>query len=216
MSLSLAVEEGVRDPADIEIMSLAALLHDVADWKYSGSESEGVTRACEFLTSLNYAHVDRVCSIIDGVGFKNELKRLDQARMAAASARTDETSRERTHIDANDRSELAPHADVLLSIVQDADRLDAMGSIGIARCFTFGGHAKRPLYDDAVPVRANLTYDAYRSTSYKSPTINHFHEKLLMLKSMMKTKAGQKRAAKRHQVMVDYLALFEEECKGLA
>ncbi|CAA6655750.1 unnamed protein product [Spirodela intermedia] len=91
-------------------------------------------------------------------------------------------------------------------VVQDADRLDAIGAIGIARCFTFGGSKNRPLHDPSIPPR----------TDERQPSINHFHEKLLKLKDLMKTKAGQRRAEGRHKFMLDFLKVFYEEWDGRA
>jgi uncharacterized protein len=116
----IAIEEGIEN---IEIVQLGALLHDIADWKYSGSETAGPTKARDWLATQEYPQekIDKVISIIEGVGFKNEL------------GLTPEESASR----ALDLPELA--------VVQDADRLDALGAIGIARAFTYGGVKNRPL-----------------------------------------------------------------------
>lgn len=93
--------------------------------------------------------------------------------------------------------------------LQDADRLDAMGAIGIARAFAYGGHRGRVLYDPDMPPVMHLSFEAYRSSN--GHTINHFHEKLLLLKDRMHTKWGRQMAIKRHQLMVDYLNEFMGE-----
>lgn len=97
-------------------------------------------------------------------------------------------------------------------------RLDAIGAIGIARCFTFGGARGRVLHDPSVPPRlaGALTKQAYMEGAERATTINHFHEKLLLLKGMMKTAAGRRRAEARHERMVAFLRHFEEEWAGLA
>lgn len=139
------------------------------------------------LKSYHYEHVDRVCKIIDAVGFKNEVN--EEAEKVTGSD------------------------DLLLGIVQDADRLDAMGAIGIARCFTYGGHTHRPIYNDDVP-RTNMSKEDYCSNK-KTSSINHFHEKLLKLKGLMKTRAGRNKAQCRHQFLLDFVSAFDDERKQI-
>jgi len=92
-----------------------------------------------------------------------------------------------------------------------------IGAIGIARCFTYGGFKKRPLYDAAQPVSSEITHDEYKKAASKNePSINHFYTKLLKLKDLMKTNAGKKRAQQRHQVMLDFLHTFQLEIEGKA
>ena len=108
--------------------------------------------------------------------------------------------------------------DKLLCIVQDADRLDAIGAIGIARCFTYGGKKGRPLYDSSGKeniVRAISKAD-YMSAGKNAPTIDHFYEKLLLLKDMMKTNAGKQIAEQRHDFMKNFLQQFSMEINGQA
>ncbi|USK32216.1 HD domain-containing protein [Bacillus sp. F19] len=97
-------------------------------------------------------------------------------------------------------------------IVQDADRLDAMGAIGIARVFSYGGSKGNLIYDPAIPARNSMTYEEYRTI--KSTSINHFYEKLLKLKDLMNTEEGKMLALQRHQFMVDYLSQFFLEWEG--
>lgn len=225
LALSLALEEGLdADSPAREVVEVAALLHDVADWKYSGSETAGVEAARAFLQKHSYdpGRLQLVLYLIEHIGFKSELARIEAASAAAAAAST--TDGAAAAASAPAAAAVVPavpslpgvDTSLLLGLVQDADRLDAIGAIGIARCFTFGGHKKRPLYDPAIPFRADLTAESYKSASAQSPSINHFYEKLLKLKELMKTKAGKSRALKRHVVMEQFLEQFAEECAGRA
>ncbi|KAL0037341.1 hypothetical protein WJX79_002961 [Trebouxia sp. C0005] len=177
LALALAREEGI---ANLELVEIASLLHDIQDWKYSGSETAAATTVEEYLQQHSYPQDKQkaVLDIIQGIGFKDEI---------GAGRRI--TSPE-------------------FAVVQDADRLDAIGAIGIARCFTFGGKFPQPLYDPAIQPRNNLTKAAYMDSSQKPTTINHFYEKLLKLQGMMKTDAGRKRARSRHAFMEAFLKQF--------
>ena len=99
-----------------------------------------------------------------------------------------------------------------LDIVQDADRLDAIGAIGIARAFTYGGYKNRVLYDPEILSNLNMSKEEYKNTT--APTINHFYEKLLLLKDLMKTKTGKLMAQERHDFMLSYLDQFYAEWEG--
>ena len=182
-------------PEDMELVSLAALLHDIADWKYSGSETAGVEAADSFLTTLNYPsdRIERICWIIQRVSFHDEIGR-------------------------NEEEVEAMKKDKLLCIVQDADRCDAIGAIGIARCFTFGGKKGRKLYDDDDPEKIvrEISKDDYMAAGKDSSAIEHFYEKLLLLKDKMKTEGGRKIADGRHDFMIQYLKQFKGEVNGTA
>ena len=99
-----------------------------------------------------------------------------------------------------------------LEIVQDADRLDAIGAIGIARCFNYGGFKNRALYNPAITPNLSMTKDEYKNSD--APTLNHFYEKLLLLKDKMKTETGKKIAKARHQYMENFLSQFYAEWEG--
>ncbi|OMO60137.1 hypothetical protein CCACVL1_24373 [Corchorus capsularis] len=188
LSLSLAREEGLSsNPHSMEIVELAALLHDIGDYKYlrDPSEEKLVENFLED-EGIDESKKTKILSIIKGMGFKDELAGLGN-----------------------------PELSLEFGLVQDADRLDAIGAIGIARCFTFGGNRNRVLHDPAIKPRSDLSKEQYMKREEQT-TVNHFHEKLLKLKDLMKTKAGQRRAEKRHKFMEEYLKEFYEEWDGRA
>ena len=176
----LALEEG----ADLEVVELAALLHDIADWKFSGGdETAGPAAARAWLAGAKVAettivHVER---IIADLSFKG------------AGVPT-------------------PMCSLEGQVVQDADRLDAIGAVGIARAFAYGGHKGRVLYDPAIRPERHDSFAAYKRNS--GPTINHFYEKLLLLSNRMNTRAAQRLAAERHAFMEDFLSRFYREWEG--
>lgn len=175
-----------HEKADPLVVMLAALLHDIADPKFhNGNESIGPKMARSFLEAkgVDENAIEYVAKIIQHMSFKNSLDKDGEVF----------TSKE-------------------LQIVQDADRLDAMGAIGIARAFNYGGFKNRGLYDPNIPPNPNMTKEEYKNS--KAPTINHFYEKLLLLKEGMNTKTGKKLAAERHQFMLDYLEQFYKEWNG--
>ncbi|KAL2635734.1 hypothetical protein R1flu_007213 [Riccia fluitans] len=185
LALSLAAEEGLL-PESRQIVELAALLHDIDDHKYASSrEKRAEPTAEEFLTQhqIDPVKKEAIMNIIHGMGFKEELNSMSKAKFTPEFA-----------------------------VVQDADRLDAIGAIGIGRSFTFAGARNCPMYDPDIQPRMNLTKEEYTSTN--TTTINHFHEKLLKLKGMMKSQAGRRRAEGRHKFMLQFLDQFAEEWSG--
>lgn len=177
IALSLAAEEG----ADLYIVELAALLHDIADHKFhGGDETVGPKVAREWLASQGEEEevIEEVCTIISEVSFKG------------AKVET-------------------PMGSIEGEVVQDADRLDAMGAIGIARAFAYGGHKNRLLYNPEEAPTLHDSFEAYKND--KGATINHFYEKLFLLKDRMNTGTGRKLAEQRHQFMVNYVHQFLEE-----
>lgn len=172
---------------DVEplVVELGALLHDIADSKFhAGDETIGPKLAREFLFKHNVDSmvIEHVVNIIKNISFKNSLDK-----------NLSFTSKE-------------------LEVIQDADRLDAIGAIGIARCFNYGGFKNRPLYDPTVAPNLSMTKEEYKTSN--SPTINHFYEKLLLLKDKMNTKTGKQIAEKRHSFMEAYLKQFYSEWEG--
>lgn len=180
----LALHIASCEKADLFIVNIGALMHDIADAKFhKGDEEIGPRIAREFLASLSVEPeiIDHVVHIIKYVSFKN-------------------------------RYEQTPFDSKELLVIQDADRLDAMGAIGIARAFNFGGFKGRALYDPAIPPNPDQSKEEYKAA--KAPTINHFYEKLLLLKDMMNTPTGRKMAEGRHKFMVKYLEQFYDEWEG--
>lgn len=172
------------EDADPLIVELASLLHDIADWKFhGGDEGAGPKAAREWLVQHQISS-----EVIDHV-----CRIIATVSFKGAGVSTEMSSLEG-------------------KCVQDADRLDAIGAIGIARTFAFGGHFGRPMYDPEIPVELHQSFAAYKSKS--GPSINHFYEKLLLLKGRMQTEAGRKLAAQRHEFMENYLKQFFAEWDG--
>ena len=169
---------------DILVVSLGALLHDIADAKFhNGDESVGPKIAKRFLESLGVdpGTITHVVQIINNISFKNSLSKDGRPKFDSKE----------------------------LQIVQDADRLDAIGAIGIARAFNYGGFKNREMYNPDIAPNLNLTKEEYKKS--KAPTINHFYEKLLLLKDKMNTPIGMKMAEERHKYMLDFLKQFYKE-----
>lgn len=173
------------EKVDVFVVSLAALLHDIADSKFhDGDETIGPRMAREFLFKIDVdsTTIEKVVQIIRNVSFSKSL----------------------------DPKHKYPSKE--LEVVQDADRLDAIGAIGIARCFNYGGFKDRKLYDPEIKPNLNLSKEEYRNS--EAPTINHFYEKLLLLRDRMNTETGQRIAQERHHFMERYLDQFYDEWKG--
>jgi uncharacterized protein len=170
-----------REGAEVAVCELAALLHDIADWKFHGGDIEAGPRvARQWLADAGAAAplADRVAAIVAAVTYKG------------AGVATPTVTRE-------------------AACVQDADRLDAVGAIGVARAFAYGGAKGRLLHDPAEPPRLHADFAAYRVNA--GPTVNHFHEKLLLLRDRMQTASGRELAARRHAFLEQFLAEFHAE-----
>ena len=171
----------------IFVVSLAALLHDIADPKfYNGDETIGPKVATNFLKEqkVDTAVITHIVNIIQHISYKNSFDK-----------------------------EMKTFTSKELEVVQDADRLDAIGAIGISRCFNYGGFKNRALYDPEIIPDLNMTKEQYKNSD--APTLNHFYEKLLLLKDQMNTASGKKIAAERHQYMEEFLKQFYDEWDGL-
>lgn len=179
-----AVKIAKEESADLFIVELGALLHDIADWKFhNGDENAGPRAAREWLEQIDVDEsiIAHVCDIIKTVSFKG------------AGVETNMKTKEG-------------------QCVQDADRLDAMGAIGIARAFAYGGHKDRELHNPNIPPERHDSFEHYKKST--GPTLNHFYEKLFLLKELMNTPAGKALAEKRHWFMEEYVARFLKEWNG--
>ena len=186
-SMLIAKEE---EDVNILVVSLGALLHDIADAKFNdGDESLGPKMAEDFLLSLGVPKrtINHVTNIIKYSSFKASLTDGKMKKKLFSSKE--------------------------LKVVQDADRLDAIGAIGIARAFNYGGIKNRALYDPSIPPNLDMTKEEYKKS--EAPTINHFYEKLLLLQDKMNTETGKQLAAERHQYMIDFLEQFYQEWNPL-
>lgn len=171
------------EKADPLVCELGALLHDIADEKFRKNQQEGLNAARAFLEKEKVRQ-----EVIEQV--------IDIITRVSFSAEES--------LDSPKSSELM--------VVQDADRLDAIGAIGIARTFNYGGYKNRKLYDPAVPPRIYRNKEEYHASD--APTINHFYEKLLLLKDLMNTSEGKRLAGIRHAFMEEFLKHFFEEWEG--
>ena len=170
-----------REGADSLIVSLGALLHDIADSKFhDGDEEIGPKRAENWLLSIEAPEqvTEEVTHIVRHISFKGG------------------------HHDPTRES-------LEFKVVQDADRLDAIGAIGIARAFNYGGHKGMTLYDPEIPPNPGMSKEEYKRA--KVPTLNHFYEKLLLLKDIMNTETGRNLAEERHNYLLAYLDQFKKE-----
>lgn len=179
-----ALHIGKSEKADLFIVELSTLLHDIADSKFhDGDETKGPVKAKEFLKTLEVDErvISHVIKIIENISFR---KSLDGSSFTSLE----------------------------FEVIQDADRLDAIGAIGIARAFNYGGFKNRIFYDPDVPPAQGFTSQAYKKST--APTINHFYEKLLLLKDKMNTTSGKQLANERHDFMKSFLEQFYKEWGG--
>ncbi|MEH7381904.1 HD domain-containing protein [Bacillus sp. JJ1533] len=177
-----AIQIGEKESANLFIVEMAALLHDVADEKLNNSEEEGLQKVCDWLLTLQIpeSEQDQILEIISTMSFKGGNR--------------------------------PPMTTIEGQVVQDADRLDAIGAIGIARTFAYAGAHGDLMYDPDLPYRENLTKEEYRNG--KSTAVNHFYEKLLKLKDTLNTNAAKQVAQERHDFMTAFLDQFYKEWNG--
>ena len=179
----LTKEIAIKEDANAEITELVALLHDVDDIKLSPKTHKNKDNARKFLIENNIEK-EVIDLICDNIS-EISYKGVDTVPGKTIEAR----------------------------IVQDADRLDALGALGIARAFAYGGHHQRVMYDPDIKPCLNMTEEEYRN--HVSTTINHFYEKLFNLKKLMNTKTAKKIAENRENYMKEYLIRFIDEWNGL-
>jgi uncharacterized protein len=173
-----------EEACDLTVVKLAALLHDIADSKFhNGDETVGPKTARAFLESEN----------VDEATIVHVINIIENISFKGGNFEIKFHSKE-------------------LEIVQDADRLDAIGAIGIARCFNYGGFKNRALYNPKIQPKLNMSKEEYKNSD--SPTLNHFYEKLLLLKDKMNTATGKKLAEARHHYMENFLSQFYAEWEG--
>ncbi|MFI7430585.1 HD domain-containing protein [Micromonospora sp. NPDC049836] len=179
----LACHIAQAEGAHMQVVELAALLHDIADAKFTGNDDDGPRLAAEWLRSIDVEEtvVAAVRDIVASISFKGAL--LPEEPLSPEGA-----------------------------CVRDADRLDAMGAVGIARTFAYGGYVRRPIHDPEQPPILHDSVESYRRTL--GTTTNHFHEKLLLLRDRLMTPTGRALGRRRHQVMVDFLREFDVEWEG--
>lgn len=171
-------------PCDLQVIAFAALLHDIADSKFhNGDETIGPKVAREFLQSIS----------VDEPTMDHVVKIIENISFKGGNV-------------------VKSFSSVELDIVQDADRLDAIGAIGIARAFNYGGFKNRQLYNPEIQPNMSMDKETYKNSD--SPTINHFYEKLLLLTDLMKTEPAKKIARERHQFMALFLEQFYAEWEG--
>lgn len=177
----LAKQIAAAERANQGVAELAALVHDIADWKFHDGDDSVGPREAERLLREEGAEPDVIAQVVDivatisfkGAGVQTAMRTLEG------------------------------------KCVQDADRLDAIGAIGIARCFAYGGHAGRLMYDPNEPPVMHATAEAYKAS--KGHSLNHFYEKLFLLKERMNTPTGLVLAEERHQFMEEYVRRFLDE-----
>jgi uncharacterized protein len=179
---ALLIADG--EACNLMIVKLGALLHDIADSKFhDGDESVGPKIAREFLESQN----------LDEVSLNHVIQIIENISFKGGYFQKEFSSKE-------------------LDIVQDADRLDAIGAIGIARTFNYGGFKNRPLYNPEIAPNLHMSKEEYKNS--QAPTLNHFYEKLLLLKDKMNTETAKKIAQDRHHFMEGFLSQFYAEWDG--
>jgi len=180
-----SIKIGKRENADLFVVEMAALLHDLEDYKFHENKiGEKMVRKWLNQLKLDKNLTKKIVEVIEGVSFKGAQQK-DRFRTIESK------------------------------VVADADRLDAMGAIGIARAFAYGGSVGRPLFDQKIKPILHKDFEHYKKYG-NSSTINHFYEKLFLLKDRMNTTMGQKIAKSRHKFMEDYLTRFYDEWNGRA
>jgi len=181
----LAKHIGEKEGADMFVVELAALLHDIADFKFHGGDvTAGPRVARAWMEKLNVEEdiIAHICEIITNLSYKG------------AKVENKISTKEGC-------------------VVQDADRIDAIGAVGIARTFAYSEHAGHTMHDPESKIQLHESFEAYKN--HKGTTINHFYEKLLLLKDRMNTETAKQLAQDRHEYMKQFLERFYQEWDGL-
>ena len=179
----MATNIAIKENADLEIVQLAALLHDVDDVKLSPKTHTNKDKAWSFLTinNVNETSIERICQIIDEISYRGNDSVIPKTLEGKC--------------------------------VQDADRLDAIGAIGIARAFAYGGNHNRVMHDPDISPNLNMNEEEYRN--HVSTTVNHFYEKLFNLTDLINTRTGKDIAVEREKYMKEYINKFINEWNGI-
>jgi uncharacterized protein len=172
---------GLKEKADLFVVELAAILHDLEDWKFSGNNEHNQAETILNDLAVESEIINHVLVIIKNLSFKGA--------GVDSSMETIEGK-----------------------VVQDADRLDALGAIGIARAFAYGGFKGREMYDPEVKSQKHESFEQYKNS--KGTTLNHFYEKLFLLKDLMNTETAKQIAQERHKFMEEFVKCFLKEWEG--
>ena len=177
---------GVKEKADMFIVELAAILHDISDWKFSrGDDKAGAKKARKWLEKIKVDKkvIDEVTYIVENISYKGGTNKVKMRSIEG-------------------------------KIVQDADRLDAMGAIGVARAFAFGGNTNAKMHDPDIKPMTFRDFEDFKKSMKVNTVINHFYEKLLLIKNLMNTKTAKEIAKGRHRYLEEFLDKFLNEWEG--
>ncbi|PAB59008.1 HD domain-containing protein [Anaeromicrobium sediminis] len=179
---NMAKNMATQEKANMFIVEISALIHDLYDWKFYGEEGQ-IRKTGKLLNEFieDEKEIEIIMDIIMNISFKGGTASAKQNTLEG-------------------------------KIVQDADRLDALGAIGIGRAFAYGGHKNREMYNPNMAPMKYSNLEEYKNS--KGHTINHFYEKLLLLKDKMNTQTGKKMAKERHEFMENFLEQFYKEWDG--
>jgi len=177
---------GAKEKADMFIVELAAILHDISDWKFSrGDDKAGAKKARKWLEKIKVDKkvIDEVTYIVENISYKGGTNKVKMRSIEG-------------------------------KIVQDADRLDAMGAIGVARAFAFGGNTNAKMHDPDIKPMTFRDFEDFKKSMKVNTVINHFYEKLLLIKNLMNTKTAKEIAKGRHRYLEEFLDKFLNEWEG--
>lgn len=183
--MAIRLAKAQEEPVDMEVVELGALLHDIEDWKFNGGDEDAGPRAARAWLESQGASKELIIHIMEIIRDLS-YKGGDSVAMKTLEG----------------------------MIVQDADRLDAVGAVGIARCFAFGGAFGNEIYNPDIPPRLKISGAQYKDRTAKSTTVNHFYEKLFLLKDLYNTDEAKKIGLARHEYMKQFMEQLLTECGG--